>query len=125
MHRFSNANRLMSGESGYYFTNLCCAISFIENLTYESVQLTKEEFDCLMSGDNVVHSAWESALMACESMNLISSNLKIMNNLNERNVRMSEEIGQLEESMKNLKVYFFDPAREEFFLLIILFQFLG
>lgn len=107
MHRFSNANRLMSGETGYYFTNLCCAISFIENLTYESVQLTKEEFDCLMSGDNVVHSAWESALMACESMNLISSNLKIMNNLNERNVRMSGEIEQLEESMKNLKVYFF------------------
>jgi Rab5 GDP/GTP exchange factor len=91
INRFSNANRLMTGESGYYFTNLCCAISFVENLTCESVQLSKDEFDELMSGESQVHSAWESALMACESLNIISSNMKIMKDLNTRGHRLEDD----------------------------------
>lgn len=104
INRFSNANRIMSGETGYYFTNLCCAISFIENLTFESVQLTKEEFDELMSGENQVHSAWESALMACESINLITSNMKIMKDLNERNNRLEEDVKLFACDMKEFRV---------------------
>jgi hypothetical protein len=103
INRFSNANRLMSGESGYYFTNLCCVISFIENLTYESVQLTKEEFDELMSGENRHHSAWESALMACESLNIISSNMKIMKDLNTRAHRFDDDMSLFKVDMKEFK----------------------
>lgn len=103
INRFSNPNRIMSGETGYYFTNLCCAISFIENLTFESVQLTKEEFDELMSGENQMHSAWESALMACESMNLIASNMKIMKDLSERNHRLEDDISLFAVDMKEFK----------------------
>lgn len=103
INRFSNANRLMSGETGYYFTNLCCALSFIENLTYESVQLTKEEFDELMSGENHPHSAWESALMACESLNIISSNLKIMKDLNTRSHRFEDDISLFKVDMREFK----------------------
>lgn len=108
INRFSNANRIMSGETGYYFTNLCCAISFIENLTFESVQLTKEEFDELMSGENQIHSAWESALMACESINLITSNMKIMKNLSERNHRLEDDISLFSLEMKEFKEEIFN-----------------
>ena len=104
INRFSNANRIMSGETGYYFTNLCCAISFIENLTFESVQLTKEEFDELMSGENQIHSAWESALMACESINLITSNMKIMKDLSERKHRLEDDVSLFSLEMKEFKV---------------------
>lgn len=104
INRFSNANRIMSGETGYYFTNLCCAVSFIENLTFESVQLTKEEFDDLMSGENQIHSAWESALMACESLNLITSNMKIMKDLSERNHRLDDDMSLFAADMKEFKV---------------------
>ncbi|XP_061504636.1 rab5 GDP/GTP exchange factor [Anopheles gambiae] len=76
--RFSNASRLMSGEGGYCFTNLCCAISFIENISAESLSLTQAEFDSFMSGEHEGTSAWESALIACESLHQISENMKVM-----------------------------------------------
>lgn len=56
----------------------CCAISFIENLTHESLSMPQDEFDSLMAGDRAFSSAWESALMACESLHLISENMRTM-----------------------------------------------
>uniref|UniRef100_A0A182IZ92 Rab5 GDP/GTP exchange factor n=1 Tax=Anopheles atroparvus TaxID=41427 RepID=A0A182IZ92_ANOAO len=97
--RFSNASRLMSGEGGYCFTNLCCAISFIENITAESLSLTQAEFDSFMSGENEGTSAWESALIACESLHQISENMKVMKTLSTKNEELFTGIVSLNEEI--------------------------
>ncbi|XP_076021324.1 rab5 GDP/GTP exchange factor-like [Genypterus blacodes] len=42
--RFGLPHSLMAGESGYYFTNLSCAVAFIEKLDGPALNLSKEEF---------------------------------------------------------------------------------
>ncbi|XP_040272662.1 rab5 GDP/GTP exchange factor-like isoform X2 [Bufo bufo] len=51
--RFCNPRRLMTGESGYYFTSFCCAATFIETLEASSLGLTQEEFNHLMQDSEV------------------------------------------------------------------------
>lgn len=97
--RFSNASRLMSGEGGYCFTNLCCAISFIENITAESLSLTQAEFDSFMSGEHEGTSAWESALIACESLHQISENMKVMKTIGSKKDELYNGIITLNEEI--------------------------
>ncbi|XP_043647023.1 rab5 GDP/GTP exchange factor [Drosophila teissieri] len=97
--RFTNASRVMSGESGYYFTNLCSAIAFIENLNGESLGISSEEFEALMSGQQPYSTPWESALLACESLHLISENMKRMEMLQKRNALISSGITSFEKEL--------------------------
>ncbi|XP_034481070.1 rab5 GDP/GTP exchange factor [Drosophila innubila] len=99
VNRFTNASRVMSGEGGYYFTNLCSAIAFIENLNGESLSISSEEFEALMSGEQVYNTPWESALLACESLHLISENMKCMELLQKRNSMISTGITDFEREL--------------------------
>uniref|UniRef100_A0A183S928 VPS9 domain-containing protein n=1 Tax=Schistocephalus solidus TaxID=70667 RepID=A0A183S928_SCHSO len=46
--RFANGTHLNTGEAAYFFTNLCCAVTFITDLTHASLGMSKEEFDSQM-----------------------------------------------------------------------------
>ncbi|CAH8853577.1 unnamed protein product [Trichobilharzia szidati] len=58
--RFANQNRLNSGEAGYFFTNLSCAVHFLRNLTHESLSLSEEDFGrCMRKGLALVRRSGE------------------------------------------------------------------
>lgn len=46
-------------------------MSFIENLTAESLNMAEKDFNAYMSGECVPANTWESALMICEVMVVI------------------------------------------------------
>ncbi|XP_017886002.1 rab5 GDP/GTP exchange factor [Ceratina calcarata] len=105
--RFCNASRLMTGEGGYYFTNLCCAVSFIENLTAESLNMDEKDFNAYMSGERVPANTWESALMICESLHLMCEDITLLDELKAKTteimneaLNLKEKILQFEEDVK-------------------------
>ncbi|XP_067008743.2 rab5 GDP/GTP exchange factor [Anabrus simplex] len=101
--RFCNASRLMSGEVGYYFTNLCCAVSFIENLTAESLNMPMDEFEQYMSGKVVPPNTWESALMMCEGMHLMYEHLAVLDDLRKRHSCLMQGTTALKEEISKFK----------------------
>jgi len=114
--RFCNANRLMSGEGGYYFTNLCCAVSFIEHLTAESLNMPEDEFQQYMSGKIVPSNTWESALIMCEGLHLINENLQIFDDLNKRHSKTMDGIALLNHQLSKFEEELLDKVnalREE------------
>jgi len=72
------------GEAGYYFANLCCALSFIESLTAKSIGMDPEEFDSFVSGRVVPPGSWQSSLLLCESLQAMTQDIKTLAELRAR-----------------------------------------
>lgn len=79
-------------------------MSFIENLTAESLSMTEEEFSACMSGKVTVVSAWESALVACESMHQLCEHLTLLKSLTDRNISIQEDTKKLNNDIDKFKV---------------------
>jgi hypothetical protein len=56
------------GEGGYLFANLCCAVSFIETMTAESIGMDADEFESYVSGRAVPPGSWRSSMLTCEGL---------------------------------------------------------
>ncbi|KAI9538713.1 Rab5 GDP/GTP exchange factor [Dissostichus eleginoides] len=101
--RFSNPSRLMTGEDGYYFTNLCCAVAFIEKLDGQSLNLSSEEFDHYMSGQ--ASPPWpqpggaSSSSQGSAALSQVHKGLDLLTGLGERQERVLEEARQLESDL--------------------------
>uniref|UniRef100_A0A8C1HRV3 RAB guanine nucleotide exchange factor (GEF) 1 n=1 Tax=Cyprinus carpio carpio TaxID=630221 RepID=A0A8C1HRV3_CYPCA len=100
--RFCNPSRLMTGEDGYYFTNLCCAVAFIEKLDAQSLNLSPEEFERYMSGQASPRrqddpAAWpQSGSRVNPALSQIHHNLKLLSNLEKRQQQVTEGAQNLE-----------------------------
>uniref|UniRef100_A0A3Q2Z001 RAB guanine nucleotide exchange factor (GEF) 1, like n=1 Tax=Hippocampus comes TaxID=109280 RepID=A0A3Q2Z001_HIPCM len=94
--RFCNPSRLMTGEDGYYFTNLCCALAFIEKLDGKSLNMTSEEFDRYMSGVQVSPN-WPPVDGA--ALTQVHERLDLLSGLGERQELVMERARQLESDL--------------------------
>jgi len=97
--RFRNEVLSRSGEEGYYFTSLCCALSFIQNLTAASLNLPQLEFDSYMSGEEVPPGSWKGSLLVCEGVQTMNHNLKTLANLTLQHNKLTADYNTLEKDM--------------------------
>ncbi|XP_053562274.1 rab5 GDP/GTP exchange factor isoform X2 [Bombina bombina] len=99
--RFCNPSRLMTGEDGYYFTNLCCAMAFIEKLDAHSLNLSEEEFDRYMSGQ-MSPKKQESDIWppdTCPGVKQMHRNMDLLSQLSERQDRIVIGAKKLEKDL--------------------------
>lgn len=66
--------------------------------------MTEEEFKAYMTGVITPVSAWESALVACESMHQLCEHLSQLKNLSERTDAVQKGTGQLKGNISKFKV---------------------
>nr|XP_045608381.1 rab5 GDP/GTP exchange factor-like isoform X1 [Procambarus clarkii] len=100
---FAQQSSLQSGEAGYFFTNLCCAVAFIEKMTAESLGLTTDEFERYMSGVALPPNAVDGGVWLCEGMRIMQQNLKTLDDLQARMDRLLAESDSLVQEMDDVQ----------------------
>jgi hypothetical protein len=93
----------MTGEGGYYFTNLCCAVTFIDSLTAESLNLPQDEFDQYMSGTTAPPGGYDHGILMCEGLRLMYRNLSALESLRQRQDKLMTDALTLQDEMKSFK----------------------
>ncbi|XP_065068737.1 rab5 GDP/GTP exchange factor-like [Rhopilema esculentum] len=102
--RFCNSNKLMAGEAGYYFTNLCCAVAFIEKLDAASLQMTQEEFDRCMRGEKPTQVPRTTTyLVSCKGLEMMQANMEQLADLRERQNDLMEKALRFQEDMRSFR----------------------
>ena len=91
------------GEGGYFFANLCCAISFIENMTADSINMDTEEFDSYITGRAVPPGSWRSSMLTCEGLQLMTQNVKTLLEVKNRLNHVEVEATQLESNREKFQ----------------------
>eukprot|EP00794_Sanderia_malayensis_P016155 gene16155-17778_t len=102
--RFCNSNKLMAGEAGYYFTNLCCAVAFIEKMDASSLQMSQEEFDRYMKGERpTIVNRIPSYPYSCKGLELMQANMKQLEELRERQNNLMVKANKFQNDMRSFK----------------------
>ncbi|XP_072521045.1 rab5 GDP/GTP exchange factor-like [Salminus brasiliensis] len=92
--RFGLPHSLMAGETGYYFTNLSCAVAFIEKLDGPALNLTPEEFGSYMQGRSTLSKPPE-----VDSQRRARENREQLEDLKNRQEKVDQGVRTLQEQL--------------------------
>ncbi|WKX99624.1 hypothetical protein Q1695_014479 [Nippostrongylus brasiliensis] len=111
--RFALPSRIMSGESGYFFTNLSCALQFVQDMNYASLKMERAEFEAYTSGDlvpplNMMNCGCNQALGSMEESlarvrELIERQHALSSRIDEIERRLSFEETELAEEFRKIR----------------------
>lgn len=100
---FAKPSRLHSGETGYFFTNLCCAVTFIENLSGESLNLSEELFNQYMSGEAVPVEGLEESVHLSEPLRIMYANQASLNDLLDKKCQIDADLADAHQKLEDLQ----------------------
>jgi hypothetical protein len=100
---FAKPSRLHSGETGYFFTNLCCAVTFIENLSGESLNLSEEQFNRFMNGEDVPAEGVEESVLLSEPLRIMYANQASLNELLEKKCQIDDDLTDAHQRLAKLQ----------------------
>uniref|UniRef100_A0AC35UEK4 VPS9 domain-containing protein n=1 Tax=Rhabditophanes sp. KR3021 TaxID=114890 RepID=A0AC35UEK4_9BILA len=109
--RFAHENRVIKGESGYYFTNLSCAIQYIQNLNAASLNMQQKEFDAYVSGKLSLPLVKENCLCN-ESVIKMQKLLDETTQVGEDQMLLHKRIQDFECTMEGEKIAFISEIGE-------------
>lgn len=92
---FSNPQRLMNGETGYYFTNLCCALEFIKKASGASLNISEADFAKYVSGEAYPETESQLNTYLCDGLRTMCSNSAAMKQLRRRHEARQVEVDAL------------------------------
>ncbi len=78
-------------------------MSFIENLTAQSVNMDPDEFDNYTSGRSVPLESWRSNLLMCDGLQKMSHNLKLLSSLKQQQEQILLGAQKLEAEMNKFQ----------------------
>ncbi|KAJ1347720.1 VPS9, variant 2 [Parelaphostrongylus tenuis] len=118
--RFALPSRIMSGESGYFFTSLSCALQFVQDMNYASLKMEQSEFEAYTSGDlvpplNMMNCGCNQALGSMEESlvrvrELIDRQRALSSRIDEVERRLSLEEDDLSEEFRKFMATY--PSEE-------------
>ncbi|KAK6014884.1 vacuolar sorting protein 9 domain protein [Ostertagia ostertagi] len=118
--RFALPSRIMSGESGYFFTNLSCALQFVQDMNYASLKMERSEFEAYTSGDlvpplNMMNCGCNQALGSMEESlvrvrELIERQHALSSRIDEIERRLSFEGAEMAEEFRKVMATY--PSQE-------------
>ncbi|KAL1243440.1 Rab5 GDP/GTP exchange factor [Trichinella spiralis] len=97
--RFTLPSKLMSGEAGYYFTNLCCALDFIQNLNAESLKMHPQEFEAYTCGQ-LVPPLNRTPISSHPSLKSLRASLAALEDLREKLEKLQYKLNDLDETVR-------------------------
>ncbi|CAD6200065.1 unnamed protein product [Caenorhabditis auriculariae] len=107
--RFALPSRVMSGESAYFFTNLSCALQFVQDMNHNSLKMERSEFEAYTSGQ--LAPPLNAANCACnQAINMIESALDRVNKIDQLERRVTVEEAELVSEFSRIATSF--PSEE-------------
>ncbi|KAK6046768.1 hypothetical protein COOONC_15727 [Cooperia oncophora] len=107
-------------ESGYFFTNLSCALQFVQDMNYASLKMERSEFEAYTSGDlvpplNIMNCGCNQALGSMEESlvrvrELIERQHALSSRIDEIERRLSFEEAELTEEFRKVMAAY--PSQE-------------
>nr|CAG4643822.1 EOG090X03G5 [Lepidurus arcticus] len=97
--RCAPPKRLQAGEGAYYFTNLCCAVSFIESMSGNSLGISEEEFQSYMQGQSVPLPSLQTGVLLGEGLRLMHAHVATLSAIRRKQDLLFSETEALKAEM--------------------------